>query len=324
MSRRESPAPEEQLAARVVERFSLEPPIDIEALASQYADVAYAKFPIEADGITIGLKRPNKKPKIRVNESISKRRKRFTLAHELGHVLIPWHTGTIVDLLGGDGGRENSKYWEMEAEANRFAASLLMPDQWVTECLAVEPEIAKAADLVARKANVSIDSAVLKALTLGPSGYLFAKSEFGCVAWSSATAGTTVNRLDEGSKIPTKPDFPFSYHGINNSYSAEYHWWKIEEKVSVPIKPEREWRDILQEIIDATCHGDSLKAKQSINGIIANANSKVRENRSIEALYAMALQRFANRSGCDSDVSRAVAHPLFKDFIVAKVYSLFE
>src|SRR5690606_13554764 len=110
----------------------------------------------------------------------------------------------------------------------------------------------------------------------------------------------------------------------NESSSAKYHWWKIKGEVSIPAKPEREWRDLLQEIIDATCKGDKLKAKRSLNGIIANANGKVRNNRTLEAVYSMALQRFANRGGSDNDVSLAIAHPLFKDFIVARVYALFE
>jgi len=62
-------------------------------------------------------------------------RRRFTVGHELGHFLLPWHTPrqgqgflcSKTDMAvfrakpGGD------RYAEMEAQANRFSAGLLMP-----------------------------------------------------------------------------------------------------------------------------------------------------------------------------------------------------
>lgn len=59
-------------------------------------------------------------------------RRRFTIAHELGHYLLPWHrqtnyscaTESIKDT--GDDAR-TSRLVEMEQEANAFASELLMP-----------------------------------------------------------------------------------------------------------------------------------------------------------------------------------------------------
>jgi Zn-dependent peptidase ImmA (M78 family) len=61
-------------------------------------------------------------------------RRRFSIAHELGHFLIPTHKGhagdcfscSIADLRVGDT-REQDRRQRIEAEANRFAAHLLMP-----------------------------------------------------------------------------------------------------------------------------------------------------------------------------------------------------
>lgn len=72
---------------------------------------------------------------ILVNRAASRRRRRFTIGHELGHFLLPWHTPrsgkgflcSSKDMAvfrakpGGD------RYVEMEAQANRFAAGVLMP-----------------------------------------------------------------------------------------------------------------------------------------------------------------------------------------------------
>jgi Zn-dependent peptidase ImmA (M78 family) len=72
---------------------------------------------------------------ILVNSRNDRRRRRFTIGHELGHFLLPWHTPrdeqgfrcSKQDMAiyrispGGD------RYMEMEAQANRFSAGLLMP-----------------------------------------------------------------------------------------------------------------------------------------------------------------------------------------------------
>lgn len=71
---------------------------------------------------------------IRINASDPKTRKRFTLAHELGHYML--HRHLIGDGLDDDRAyrsTEAGKYHNThigpreETEANRFAASLLMP-----------------------------------------------------------------------------------------------------------------------------------------------------------------------------------------------------
>jgi Zn-dependent peptidase ImmA (M78 family) len=70
-----------------------------------------------------------------VNRQSSHQRCRFTIGHELGHFLLPWHTprhgqGFLCskkDMAvfrakpGGD------RYLEMEAQANRFSAGLMLP-----------------------------------------------------------------------------------------------------------------------------------------------------------------------------------------------------
>ena len=72
------------------------------------------------------------------------RRRRFTLAHELGHVVLPWHVGLtacipVVTSFDADplGPAPVSKFLtqariaEQEAEATRFAGALLVPRQFI-------------------------------------------------------------------------------------------------------------------------------------------------------------------------------------------------
>lgn len=72
------------------------------------------------------------------------RRRRFTLAHELGHVVLPWHVGLTACVpvvtsfdAGPTGPAPVSKFLtqtrvsEQEAEATRFAGALLVPRRFI-------------------------------------------------------------------------------------------------------------------------------------------------------------------------------------------------
>ena len=68
------------------------------------------------------------KGSIAYNEASRLERRRFTIAHELGHFLLPLH-GAGAQCAKTDMGvvKSNDPSRAREAEANRFAASLLMP-----------------------------------------------------------------------------------------------------------------------------------------------------------------------------------------------------
>lgn len=82
-------------------------------------------------------------------EGRKRERQRFSIAHELGHFLIPTHKGhsgdgyscTLTDLRVGDA-REHDRRQRIEAEANRFAAHLLMPPTRIRSALTVrQPDL---------------------------------------------------------------------------------------------------------------------------------------------------------------------------------------
>jgi hypothetical protein len=95
----------------------------IEALETEGFEGGLMMFPDRSSGTIL------------VNEKASHRRRRFTIGHELGHFLLPWHTprsgqgflcsskdmSVFRATPGGD------RYVEMEAQANQFSAGLLMP-----------------------------------------------------------------------------------------------------------------------------------------------------------------------------------------------------
>jgi len=87
--------PTQKIAINYIAKNNLSLPIDIDKIISDYAHVEYDDIPFNYDAIQIDSKKYGNKPLIIINNNLSYRRKRFTLAHELGHIILPWHIGTI-------------------------------------------------------------------------------------------------------------------------------------------------------------------------------------------------------------------------------------
>lgn len=109
-------------------------PIPIDDIARQL-DITEIRY-IETDGFQGGLIAWDDKSEgvILVNQAGSRQRKRFTIGHELGHFLNPWHKPrddegfrcTSSDMRIAHP-KTGDRRMQMEAEANEFAAELLMP-----------------------------------------------------------------------------------------------------------------------------------------------------------------------------------------------------
>ena len=86
-------------------------------------EIEIVEAPIQADAY---LECENGNSYIVLKESLNSNRKKFTIAHELGHFYIPWHS----ELMFGCDIKEmdfKNDYAPREKEANLFAAELLMP-----------------------------------------------------------------------------------------------------------------------------------------------------------------------------------------------------
>jgi len=96
--------------------------VDIKALETQGFEGGLIAFSDKSEGTIL------------VNKQSSNQRQRFTIGHELGHFLCPWHMPAsgdqflckASDFVASDTPVSN-KVKKMEAEANRFSAGLLIP-----------------------------------------------------------------------------------------------------------------------------------------------------------------------------------------------------
>lgn len=125
-------------ARTILEKFDLlELPVDPLKLANiENIDVYNANFKkIGKEDYVLGAikKDENKKISIYVNEKDTYNRRRFTIAHELGHFYLGHlneSTNQIVELERNAGYNTSNN---IEVEANQFAAALLMEKNAVTE-----------------------------------------------------------------------------------------------------------------------------------------------------------------------------------------------
>ncbi len=103
-----------------------------------YSDMSAFDYPDSVSGYT--RVNDNNEPEIVVNSNHVEGRRRFTMAHELGHILLHWGwpqkklNKNEVSILYRN---ENSEQIDnmVEQEANEFAAQLLLPLNIINEAL---------------------------------------------------------------------------------------------------------------------------------------------------------------------------------------------
>jgi Zn-dependent peptidase ImmA (M78 family) len=163
-------------AHRLITKFGItEPPVPVESIVqNEGIEIARHRFEGPESGFAIqdGFRRI-----IGVNTQTSRRRQRFTLAHELGHILLHAPRKLTVDqaVLRVDLRNEVSSMGTNaeEIQANNFAASLLMPDDMVlahvTDLVRANGDISRD-DLIsqlAREFDVSIEAMGYRLINLG-------------------------------------------------------------------------------------------------------------------------------------------------------------
>lgn len=119
------------LARRLRKKYDLTPPVDLEALAEkEHIGIRHVSVP----GID-GYADLTRRIAYLSDAQTYPPRRRFTLAHEIGHLEILWHTdirGCIIDNPYVDS-QKKQKIDLQEYEANTFASELLIPADWLRE-----------------------------------------------------------------------------------------------------------------------------------------------------------------------------------------------
>lgn len=312
------------LAKRLSRKLQLAPPVAIEDVVELHADLVKAQIPIPGvDGVSLNVKSTRHRPRVVVNVDNPLTRLRFTLAHELGHIIIPWHVGTIVDSIDAPDGAADNAYIQMEMEANAFAAELLMPKAWIQDQVERTVDLAQVHSFISTQCGTSLWASSISLVNALSGNVVFAVFNNGVVEYSGRTEAAIAPRLARGT--PYEPNlYPVAdSHFFVTHNARSLHWWIFPEQLVLPTSDERGWRAILEDILnDLEERPEDWKhMQQAINGVIASANSlaKRRSNYSPEAIVAVAMQRFHGREKYEPYLD----HPSFASFVVSRAKSFF-
>ncbi len=112
----------EQYAQDIISSFNLTPPIDLNKICEKL-DIKVNYEPLVSIEALLIVSLGKRNIIIDSYRNTYKQRERFTIAHEIGHYIMPWHENLqqcdkIVDFKSED---------TIECEANDFASELLVP-----------------------------------------------------------------------------------------------------------------------------------------------------------------------------------------------------
>lgn len=302
--------PEEKMAARVLKRKGLAPPYDLMELATSYGELRFRSFPFKADGITVGIGE-QARPIIYINSDYPETRQRFTLAHEIGHIVIPWHTGTVVSHLNP--GSDDEAYWLMEQEANRFAAELLMPTEWLKQQYLESNSVEKYFRTILSVTGASKEAVFYK---------IFKDLDAPIACARLDEIDGTISQIkrtkfaphDDMSTLPRQ-----IYKDIDHEFEEffidgkAFCAWTFKGKEIVELDP-RPWREILTQILEET----NLQTKLgSINSIMSAAYDKYKHLAEVDICGGV-LRSFRSRDG----IPGFKEHELFEQYVIKRIKEL--
>lgn len=174
---------------------------------------------------------PKARGVILYNGSRRRTRQRFTIAHELGHFLLPWQRKTQFECSGQDlAARGASTDWEVQA--NEFAAGLLLPDTLFKPLAHQlgEPEIDHVVTL-GERFETSIEFTARRYVELSEHVCAVVFSKENVVrysVWSSYFEHRLC--LTKGDRLPTKSSSRAATGDSAEWHSIDAHWWLRESK----------------------------------------------------------------------------------------------
>lgn len=317
--------PEEKLAKRLLERHNIEPPYDLNELVINYANLHFVSFPsdFKVDGMSVNLKK-SIQPDIYINTCRASTRIKFSIAHELGHVLIPWHKGNIVshsdNLYSNNTSNEpQDEYWLIESEANRFAAELLLPTSWLQlklDDINLDNFQNKIQNII-DEAGTSRYASLIKIFNILRQGFACAEiDESKKVIRSFVSNNTPAFKLSYGTDCSLEEPYPAyeqkKYFNLGNN---QYILWTFKTFTVLSANEDsRSWRKILNEILEET---QLHEKKQSINAVLGSVYESIK-NLDDSEVFNIIMHRYHNKN----ELLPFIQHPLSEQYIAKRIKEL--
>lgn len=159
-------------------------------------------------------------------------RQRFTIGHELGHFLLPWHRQSTFQCTAEDISSRANKDWEVQA--NQFSAELLMPTLLLKKRLAVlkDPELAHVLQLK-NEFETSSEMTARRVVELTEYACAVVFSKDNIVRYS--VRSPFFNRrlcVRKDDRLPTKSPSRGSTSDPDEWHELDAHWWLAEQRGS--------------------------------------------------------------------------------------------
>lgn len=300
--------PEAKLANLIIKRNGLKPGFDIKEFLATQADLRFGKIPGDVDGISINLK--NKRPVVIISTDLPPTRQKFTMAHELGHIVIPWHIGTIFSHTNENHAYATRLYHDSEVEANKFAAELLMPSEWVKSILSTEhPK--SALETIRKISGTSIIATFYKVGSLISDEYIGVLTDLRGRIINFVSNNPRLITPENGELIKDQAVYKSASEVKLSIYPQNIiYWLKYSDVVAPKDNDLRSWREILNPIIEELKLDKHLV--QSLSGCISCIN---RPGVMHEEFFRKARQRIAS----DNDFLEVSKHLDFELFLVKRI-----
>ena len=309
--------PQRRLAQVLLARFGFVPPVPVEEVLANLVDMEFADIPVPGtDAVLIdsfGLDRP----RVVINNEKNMGRRRFTIAHEIGHVLIPWHSGFAQCHPNREPSLDEYQQYTAEREANDFASEFLMPEEWIREIVTSTDGLSEVFTTVRNHAGVSVRAACIALMRKGfPPGVCYvAVDSHNKVKHQGRSNGSAINHWFESD---TNADLSGLIKVADEYDSVQVHnhclhWFRFQcddhEETEVG---DRTSSEILTEILnECDLQEPATKVAQRINGIVASANGQYRTSSASE-LFQILRQRFLKR---ENDIVAVREHVLFEAYL---------
>lgn len=319
-----------RLAGALHSRHSLTIPVDIDALSFEYADVHNEAWPFDCDAITVGL--VSERPTIFLKDGVPRLRRRFTLAHELGHVVIGWHIGDVAcsPYRGGSPQAEGPNlegqrvlslagFRGNEREANSFASQILLPWSYLND-LASNEDMNYLLDGV-DAAEISAHAGLLGLSRALQPGFVF--------SFQKVTGEPLTYITSPGTSLPFRNSQvnrrllqrEAKDSGETSLGRRSVAWYRLTEHDHMPSDDGISSRELLSEAIQSTnlspSAADALAKK--IQAVASGLLSKLRGDE-VQTLGTL-RHRFTS---FEHDGSEAIDKELLDRFLVAKVRERFK
>ncbi len=199
---------------------------------------------VNADGFDGALLRAREVPfgAIVIRKSIREAgRKNFTLAHEIGHFLLPGHDQTELVCTKSDVGNWGDGSKEIEREADEFAAEILMPSVSVERMILSAVPSLQLIEKIAQKFHTSFSAAAWRYCDLAKAQCAIVWSKEGRIDWSKRSEtfaftlhkgapileGTFASRAFAGLPSPKQPqEVPASSWISANDLAEDKKLWE--------------------------------------------------------------------------------------------------